>query len=154
MVCALFGFSVLPLSWGGLMLVLLGAALLVIDAHVTSHGALTLSGLVAMAIGLTTLFHDSGTPYHMHVWVVVTVTALIGGFWAFAVGKSLEARRSPVTVGPEQIIGQEGVVRAGGSVFVHGELWRARSDEPLHEGDRVAVDGLDGLTLAVHRIRS
>ena len=151
MVCALFGFSVLPLSWGGLMLVLLGAALLVVDAHVTSHGALTLSGLVAMAIGLTTLFHDSGTPYHTNVWVVVTVTALIGGFWAFAVGKSVAARRSPVTVGPEQIIGLEGVVRDG-NVFVRGELWRARSEEPLHDGDRVTVDALDGLTLAVHRI--
>jgi membrane-bound serine protease (ClpP class) len=154
MVCALFGFSVLPLSWGGLMLVLLGAALLVIDAHVTSHGALSLSGLVAMAIGLVTLFHDQGTPYHMHVWVVVTVTALIGGFWAFAVSKSVAARRSPVTVGPEQIVGLEGVVRAGGNVFVRGELWRVQSAEPLHEGDRVAVDALDGLTLAVHRITS
>jgi membrane-bound serine protease (ClpP class) len=151
MVCALFGFSVLPLSWGGLMLVLLGAALLVVDAHVTSHGALTLSGLVAMAIGLTTLFHDSGTPYHTNVSVVVTVTALIGGFWAFAVGKSVAARRAPVTVGPEQIIGLEGVIREG-NVFVRGELWRARSEEPLHEGDRVTVDALDGLTLAVHRI--
>src|SRR6185295_3918171 len=89
MVCALFGFSVLPLSWGGLILILLGAALLVVDAHVTSHGALTLSGLVAMAIGLTTLFHDAGTPYHMHVWVIVTVTALLGGCWAFAVSKSV-----------------------------------------------------------------
>jgi len=154
MVCALFGFSVLPLSWGGLMLVLLGAALLVVDAHVTSHGALTLSGLVAMAIGLTTLFHDSGTPYHMHVWVVVTVTALIGGFWAFAVSKSVAARRAPVMFGPEQIVGLEGVVRAGGDVFVRGELWRVRSEEPLHEGDRVSVDALDGLTLAVHRIPS
>jgi membrane-bound serine protease (ClpP class) len=154
MVCALFGFSVLPLSWGCLMLVLLGAALLVVDAHVTSHGALTLSGLVAMAIGLTTLFHDSGTPYHMHVWVVVTVTALIGGFWAFAVSKSVAARRAPVLFGPEQIVGLEGVVRAGGDVFVRGELWRVRSEEPLHEGDRVSVDALDGLTLAVHRITS
>jgi membrane-bound serine protease (ClpP class) len=151
MVCALFGFSVLPLSWGGLMLVLLGAALLVIDAHVTSHGALTLSGLVAMAIGLVTLFHDKGTPYHTNVWAVVTVTALVGGFWAFAVGKSVTARRAPVTVGPEQIIGLEGVMR-GENVFVRGELWRVRSDEPLREGDRVAVDALDGLTLGVHRI--
>jgi membrane-bound serine protease (ClpP class) len=154
MVCALFGFSVLPLSWGGLMLVLLGAALLVVDAHVTSHGALTLSGLVAMAIGLVTLFHDQGTPYHMNVWVIVTVTALIGGFWALAVSKSVAARRAPVTVGPEQIIGLEGVVRSGGNVFVRGELWRARSTEQLHEGDRVTVDALDGLTLAVHRITS
>ena len=152
MVCALFGFSVLPLFWGGMILVLLGAALLVVDAHVTSHGALTLSGLVAMAIGLTTLFHDSGTPYRANVPVIIVLTLLIGGFWALAVSKSFAARRAPVTVGPEQIIGLQGVVRAGGDVFVRGELWRVRSEEPLHEGDRVTVDALDGLTLAVHRI--
>jgi membrane-bound serine protease (ClpP class) len=152
MLCALFGLSVLPLSWGGLMLVLLGAALLVIDAHVTTHGALTLSGLVAMAFGLATLFHDSGTPYHTNVAVIVTVTAIIGGFWALAVSKSVTARRAPITVGPEQIVGQEGVVRGSGQVFVRGELWRARAEEPLEVGDRVAVDALDGLTLEVHRI--
>jgi membrane-bound serine protease (ClpP class) len=152
MVCALFGLSVLPLSWGGLALVLLGAALLVTDAHVTSHGALTLSGLVAMAFGLATLFHDSGTPYHANVAAIVTVTAVIGGFWALAVSKSMQARRAPVTVGPEQIVGMEGIVREGGSVFVRGELWRARSADPLEAGDRVAVDALDGLTLQVHRI--
>jgi membrane-bound serine protease (ClpP class) len=90
----------------------------------------------------------------VHVWVVVTVTALIGGFWAFAVSKSVAARRAPVTVGPEQIVGLEGVVRRGGNVFVRGELWRASSDEPLQEGDRVTIDALDGLTLAVHRITS
>jgi membrane-bound serine protease (ClpP class) len=154
MVCALFGLSVLPLSWAGLALVLLGAALLVVDAHVTSHGALTLSGLVAMAFGLVTLFHDAPAPYHVHVSVIVTVTVILGGFWALAVGKSVAARRMPVTVGPEQIVGMEGVVRGDGQVFVRGELWRARSDEPLRAGDRVSVDGLTGLTLEVHRIGS
>ena len=154
MVCALFGLSVLPLFWGGLVLVLLGAALLVVDAHVMSHGALTLSGLVAMAVGFVTLFHRAPAPYHVHIWAVVTVTALIGGFWALAVGKSVSARRMPVRVGPEQIVGLEGVVRGEGQVFVRGELWRARSTDPLRPGDRVAVDRLDGLTLEVHRIAS
>jgi membrane-bound serine protease (ClpP class) len=152
MVSALFGFSVLPLSWGGLMLVLLGAALLVIDAHVTSHGALTLAGLVAMALGLITLFHNAGTPYHTNVAAIVAVTAILGGFWAVAVGKSVAARRMPVTVGPQQLVGMEGVVRGDGQVFVRGELWRVRSQEPLEAGDRVAVDALDRLTLDVHRI--
>jgi membrane-bound serine protease (ClpP class) len=152
MICALFGLSVLPLSWSGMILVLLGAALLVIDAHVTSHGALTLSGLVAIAIGLVTLFHRAPAPYHTNVWAVVTVTAVLGGFWALAVGKSLAARRMPVTVGPEQIVGMEGVVRGDGQVFVRGELWRAHSDEPLRAGDRVTVAGLNGLTLDVRRI--
>src|SRR4051794_19426998 len=131
MVAALFGFAVLPLSWGGLILVLLGAALLVVDAHVTSHGALTLSGLVALAIGLVTLFHRAPAPYHVHTSLVITVTALLGGFWALAVGKSVQARHAPVTVGPEQIVGMQGVVRRGGQVFVRGELWRASSDDRL-----------------------
>jgi membrane-bound serine protease (ClpP class) len=132
--------------------VLLGAALLVVDAHVVTHGALTLSGLVAVAFGLVILFHNTPAPYHLNIAVVATVTAVIGGFWAFAVGKSLAVRRRPVTVGPEQIVGMEGVVRPGGQVLVRGELWRARSSELLEPGDRVAVDRLDGLTLDVHRI--
>jgi membrane-bound serine protease (ClpP class) len=154
MVSALFGFSVLPLTWGGLILVLLGVALLVVDAHVTSHGALTLSGLVAIALGFIILFHKAPAPYHINTVLVLTLTVLIGGFWAFAVGKSIAVRRQPVSVGPEQIVGEHGIVREGGQVLVHGELWRARSSETLRPGDRVAVDGLSGLILDVHRISS
>ena len=152
MICALFGFSVLPLSWGGLLLVLLGAALLVIDAHVTTHGALTLSGLVAIAVGLVTLFHKAPAPYHTSVPLVVTVTVVLGGFWALAIAKAVAVRRRPATVGPQQIVGMEGVVRGDGQVFVRGELWRARSPEKLRPGEHVRVAGLDGLTLDVHRI--
>jgi membrane-bound serine protease (ClpP class) len=154
LVTALFGFSVLPLSWGGLILVLLGVALLVIDAHVTTHGALTLSGLVAIAVGLITLFHKAPAPYHTSVPLVVTVTAVLGGFWAFAIAKAVAVRRRPVTVGPQQIVGLEGVVRGEGQVFVRGELWRARSPERLRTGEHVRVAGVDGLTLEVNRIES
>ncbi len=152
MVCALFGFSVLPLSWGGLILVLLGAVLLVVDAHVTSHGALTLSGLVAMAIGFITLFHKAPAPYHTDTWLIVGLTVGIGGLWAFAISKAVAVRRTPVSVGPNQIVGLEGVVRMDGQVFVRGELWQARASERLAVGERVRVDALDGLTLDVHRI--
>src|SRR5262249_40614034 len=121
MICALFGFSVLPLSWAGLILVLLGASLLVIDAHVTSHGALTLSGLVARGIGLAPLFPNAPAPSHTSIWLVLTVTIVVGGFWAIAVLKAMAVRRKPPSVGPEQIVGLEGVVRADGQVFVRGE---------------------------------
>ena len=149
---ALFGFSVLPLSWGGLALVLLGAGLLVADAHVASHGALSVGGLIAMGIGLATLFHNAPSPYHTSVPLVVAFTLLIGGFWAFAVSKAVSVRRLPVAVGPQEVVGMQGVVREGGLVFVNGELWRARSPEPLEAGQRVEVDRLDGLTLTVHPV--
>ena len=38
-------------------------------------------------------------------------------------------------------------MRPDGLVFVHGELWRAESDRPLHEGEQVQVEALDGLSL-------
>ena len=152
MVTALFGFSVLPLSWGGLALVLLGVALLVVDLHVPTHGALTLSGLVAMAIGMITLFHNLPAPYHTSQPAIIAVTVLLGGFWAFAISKALAVRRRPPRIGPQEIIGMEGVVRTGGLVFVRGELWHAESDQPLHEGEQVQVEALDGLSLRVRPI--
>jgi membrane-bound serine protease (ClpP class) len=151
MVTALFGFAVLPVSWTGLVLVLLGIALLVIDLHVASHGALTLSGLVALAVGLVTLFHNAPPPYHTNVWLVAMLTVLLGGFWAFAMSKALALRRTPPTVGPQEIVGMEGVVREGGFVYVNGELWQTTSAAALHPGERVRVEGVDGLHLRVRQ---
>jgi membrane-bound serine protease (ClpP class) len=152
MITALFGFSVLPLSWAGLALVLLGAALLVIDLHVPTHGALTLSGLVAMAIGMITLFHNLPAPYHTSEPLIIAITVVLGGLWAFGISKALAIRRRPPRLGPEEIVGMEGVVGRDGLVFVRGELWRAESDRPLHEGEQVQVEALDGLSLRVRPI--
>jgi membrane-bound serine protease (ClpP class) len=152
MLVALFGFSVLPVSWGGVVLVLLGVALLLIDLHVTSHGALTLSGLAALVLGLVTLFHNAPAPYHTSVWLVGGIALAVGSFWAFALTKALAVRRRPPLVRPDELVGMEGVVRDGGYVYVHGELWRAHADQPLEPGQRVRVDALDGLAVHVQRV--
>jgi membrane-bound serine protease (ClpP class) len=149
LVTALYGFSILPVSWSGLALILLGVGLLVIDAHVISHGALTVSGLISLAVGMLMLFHDAPSPYETSVPLVLSVTLALGLFWAVAIAKAVQVRRRPVTVGPQTIVGEEGVVRSGGLVFVHGELWQARSDEPLEAGQRVEVVGREGLVLDV-----
>jgi membrane-bound serine protease (ClpP class) len=149
---ALFGFSVLPISWTGFALVLLGVVLLAADVHVQSHGGLTVSGLIALGIGLATLFHNAPAPYHTSIPVIITFTALIGGFWAFALSKAMATRRQPVSVGPEEIVGMEGIVREGGFVLVRGELWRAHGAEGLAPGAHVRIDALNGLTLDVHQV--
>ena len=68
---ALFGFSVLPTSWAAVALIGLGLGLLVIDAHVVTHGALTVSGLVALAVGMLMLFHDAPPQYQVNTWFVL-----------------------------------------------------------------------------------
>jgi membrane-bound serine protease (ClpP class) len=148
---ALFGLSILPIAWSGVALVLLGIALLVIDLHVTSHGALTLTGLISLAVGLVMLFHNAPAPYHTSLPLVLSVTILLGSFWAFAIGKAVQVRRRPVSVSPQRVVGAEGVVRTPGQVFVAGELWRARRADggALRPGDHVQVEAVDGLELTV-----
>jgi len=154
LVAALFGFSVLPISWAGIVLVLLGIFLLIADVHVQSHGALTLSGLTSLVIGLLLLFHNAPSPYHTSVPLVASVAAVLGGFWLFVMSKAIGVRRRPVTVGPQTILGEIGEVRREGLVFVHGELWQANAQDgqPLSPGERVRVEGVDGITLAVRHV--
>jgi membrane-bound serine protease (ClpP class) len=149
---AFFGLYVLPLSWTGIGLVVLGLALLLLDAHYPTHGALTISGLLALGFGLASMFQATNGSPQTSVPLVVVVTLVLGGLWAFATAKAIAIRRAPVSVGPKEIVGAEGVVREGGMVYVRGELWRARAAQPLRIGQQVHVDALDGLTLEVHEV--
>jgi membrane-bound serine protease (ClpP class) len=148
---SLFGLSVLPVSWAGLVLLLLGIGLLVIDLHVASHGALSVAGIVCLAVGAIMLFRNAPAPYHTSKPLVISVAVVLGAAWAFAIGKALQTKRSPVSVGPHTIVGAVGEVRRNGLVFVNGELWEARAadGDELEPGKRVRVEGLDGLVLRV-----
>ena len=143
---ALFGFAVLPLSWTGLGLLILGAALLVIDAHVVSHGTLTVSGLISIVVGSLMLFHNAPAPYNdVNAPVLIVFALVLGGVWVFALTKAVQVRRQPVSVGPQTMVGEIGEARRDDMVFVNGELWRARptTDEPLRPGQRICVAGVD-----------
>jgi membrane-bound serine protease (ClpP class) len=148
---ALFGFSILPLSWAGVALVVLGAALLVIDLHATTHGALTIAGLICLGVGLPLLFSNAPAPYRINTGLVVGIGLSIAAFWAFVTSKGIAARRRPVTTGPQTLIGMNGDVRENGLVFVDGELWHAHTSDgtQLLAGEHVEVDALNGLELTV-----
>jgi len=152
LVLALFGFSILPPSWGGLLLLLLGLSLLVVDAHVTTHGALTVAGLASLVVGSILLFQNQPSPYHISLPLVISIAAALGLFWAFALSKAVRAKRQPVLVGPQGIVGQVGEMRRDGMVAVRGELWKARAPDGLElkPGQPVEVAGVeDGLVLDV-----
>jgi membrane-bound serine protease (ClpP class) len=155
LVVALFGFSVLPISWAGLALIVLGVALLLIDLHASTHGVLTVGGLIPLGIGLSILFENAPAPYHVNTWLVVGIGLAIAAFWSFTTSKGIAARRRPVTTGPQAIVGAKGEVRGGGLVLVNGELWRGRTSDgsQLHPGEHVEVEALDHLELAVRALR-
>jgi membrane-bound serine protease (ClpP class) len=155
LVIGLFGLQILPVSWAGILLMLLAAGFFVAEAFVISHGALTLAGAVAFVIGSLMLFDPAGENYQVSLRVALIVAAVMATMVGLAMAKIVQVRRAPVVTGQSELIGQVGVVRQAldpeGLVFVHGELWRARTDgESVSPGETVRVEGLDdGLTLRV-----
>jgi membrane-bound serine protease (ClpP class) len=153
LVIGLYGLQVLPVSWAGILLMVLAAGFWAAEPFVVSHGALAVAGGVCFVLGSLLLFDPAGPAYDVSIPVTVAIAAVITGFLLFAVAKVYALRRRPATTGAESMLGAHGIVRDGGLVAIRGELWRARSaaDDHLPPGTRVVVDGVDrGLTLVVH----
>ena len=143
----------------GIVLLGVGAALLIAEAHVVSYGVLGLTGLTAMVVGAA-LAVDAGGGGLALILAISSALVVAAAAVAFAVVRRIAvlARRRPRT-GAEGLIGRVGVVRSPpaplGQVFVGGELWRARpspgEDEVLRRGGPIVVERVSGLTLAVRR---
>jgi len=138
LITGLFGLQVLPISWAGLMLMILAAGFFVADLFLPTHGALTLAGLASFVLGALMLFDPAGSAYQVSLWVVLAIAGTFVVLFAFAISKIIQARRAKPRTGTEELIGEIGVVRRTldpeGTVFVRGELWRARTS-----GDRVPI---------------
>jgi membrane-bound ClpP family serine protease len=137
-------------------LVVIGASLVIAEAHVPSYGLLGVSGIAAFALAGVLAVGAAGGSVLLALALVAPAAAVGGGLIAVAAGKTLAVRRRRPRTGPEGLIGRIGVVH-NGDVLVHGERWRARSspleeDDPaLHDGEQVVVEHVQGLTLSVRR---
>jgi membrane-bound ClpP family serine protease len=143
----------------GLILVLIGLGLFLVDLSVTNHGLPTAGAIVALLAGGLVLF-GAGVPYSgVLLGAVVVISMLMGGLLFGILGSLRGLRGRPAMTGKEGMIGEVGTVRSPvgthseGWVFVHGERWRAvlayapeggdpGDDEPVvGVGHKVAVVG-------------
>lgn len=143
----------------GIVLVFVGAALMVAEAHVASHGVLGTGAALALTTGVVLSLADAGVPAGATVaaGLAVAVAGLLLA-WLLLV-KSLATRRLVVRTGPRALLGRVATVRAVpapmGQVLLDGALWRARLWEyeeeraAVAEGSVVVVEAVDGLTLTV-----
>jgi membrane-bound serine protease (ClpP class) len=145
LIVGLFGLQVLPVSWAGLLLILLAVGFFVAEALVPSHGALALAGAVSFVVGALMLFDPAGEGYQVSIWVALAVGGTLALVTAVVATKVIRARRAPTKTGREEMVGEIGVVRSAvapsGLVNVHGEIWKAHTDgDPLAAGEYVRVE--------------
>ncbi|MDQ2923126.1 MAG: nodulation protein NfeD [Candidatus Dormibacteraeota bacterium] len=153
-ILAIVSLANLPVNIAGALLMLLALILFIADLQVSTHGILSVGGVVALILGMAFLVDTGPIGLGVNPFVVLGTAALTAFFFVVFIRKLVQARRAPVFVGVESLIGATGEAREElapeGLVFVAGALWKAvATADPIHAGSSVRVVGRDGLQLKV-----
>lgn len=151
------GFDV---NLGGLFLMLVGVALILVELHSHSFGILAAAGLICITIGSILLIPTSYPQWYIPgeyqrslAAAFILPSLILGAFLAFAVYKIARIRFAKPVIG--QIIGEEAEaldrLAPEGYVSFQGEYWKAKSEETVEKGEKVVIVGKDGATLKVRR---
>lgn len=152
-VLGLMALSVLPINWAGAALIILGIVFLTLEAMTATNGILGAGGAVAMTLGAVMLV-DTEIPELSIGWgAAIAATLPFAAITVFLVQLAVKSFRYKVATGAEAMVGELGVARGeialDGRVFVHGELWSAHAAQPVPDGMRVRVTGIEELKLEV-----
>jgi membrane-bound serine protease (ClpP class) len=141
------------------VLALIGVALLLAELLLPTGGALAVLGAAGLiAGGVVALSADSGSSAAEIAGPALITLGLLSIVSFYVIGRKVLAahRDEPVRTGPEELIGAGAEARTPldpeGQVWIEGALWRARlvgDGGSVRPGDRVTVEAVDGLTLAV-----
>jgi membrane-bound serine protease (ClpP class) len=152
---AFFAFQVLPVSYAGVLLILFGLGLLVLEVKVTSYGLLGVGGVVSLLLGSMMLIDSPLPELQIGLRLIIPVTLGIAGILLFLVTLAVNAQRTRPMTGASAMLHELGyaltAIDAGGtgSVRTHGEIWTASADERIEPGTPVRVTAVDGLRLRV-----
>lgn len=139
-------------SWYGLTLLMLAVLLLGIELKYYTHMISGLAGAVLLAVGAIFLLQG---PRRVTPALAFAVSAAFGLITIFLGALGMRARRRKPAIGMENLVGEMGMARTSvdpeGTVFVHGEYWKARSPESIPAGERVQVDKVEDLVLIVRK---
>lgn len=153
LILAFYAFSVLPVSYAGIALVLLAMVLFVAEIMVSGFGLLAAGGVVSLILG-SIMLNNTGVPFAEISWaVMIPVTMLSIAFAVLAGYMAVAAYRKKPVSGKRGMIGLvfrlEEALDPEGHVHLEGEMWTARAPVPVSAGARVRVTGFEGLTVLV-----
>ena len=156
LILALISLQVLPFNYAGLVLILLGVALLIGEAFVPSFGVLGIGGVISLALGSFLLFDTQDSGVGVDRPIIFTAVATLASFVLAISYLVYRSQKSKPTLGLEGMLGKIGDVRTklnpAGKVFVQGELWNAEADGEIDTGEKVEIVGCQGLNLKVRRL--
>lgn len=154
---ALYAFQALPVNYVGVLLILLALVLFILEIKVVSYGMLSVGGIVSLVLGSLMLIDSPDPALQISLAVIASTVISCTGFMLFCLWFVTRAQKRRVVSGREGLIGEHGravsAVSTEGRVFVHGEYWDARADEPIEAGAEIeVVELIAGLRLQVRAV--
>lgn len=158
LILGLYALNTLPVNYAGLALIIFAVVLFLLEIKITSHGMLTIGGILALLLGSFMLIRDEITfpMLQLSKTIILTITILTTLFFVFLIRLGLKAQRAKPTTGREGLIGATGEAVTdlipSGTVLLHGELWTAEAAAtPVVKGERVRVLGMKDFVLFVEK---
>jgi len=153
LILAMYAFNLLPINSFGVLLILVGLALLALEVKMTSHGALGAVGILILVLGALLLVNSPWPQARIHLSTALSVAVPLGVIMVVLLRYAIAAKRRKAVTGEAGMVDSLGVAKTDlgpyGKVLVHGELWDGRADQQIARGTRVRVREVDGLTLVV-----
>ena len=156
LVLALYAMQTLPINYAGLLLIILGVVLLIAEVNVMSYGLLAMSGAISIFLGSIMLI-DSDDPAMQISKMILYPT--LGMTFLLSIGSIYLAKKAHqlrTITGMEGLLGEVGVVKETlnpeGRVLVHGEIWNAKSDVTISDGEKVIVEAVEDLKIKVRKV--
>ena len=148
---AMYAFQVLPVSYAGLALIILGVMLMITEAFAPSFGILGLGGISSFIIGSIILMDTDIPAYQLALPVILSFACASVLILVFLLSMIMRARKQDVVSGLCTLEGQTTTVvemRADKAmVLLQGEFWQINCDSDLISGDTVKIIAATGVCL-------
>ncbi len=158
LILGLFALHTLPINYAGLFLILLSFGFFAAEIKIPSYGILTIGGVVAFLLGASMLLDSDIPGLEISIAGLLPLLVSMVLITFFLVSLVLRSHRREVRTAEFGMVGLTGRVTQplspSGTIFVHGELWRARTKDAMMipEGRMVKVIAMEGLSLIVEPI--
>jgi membrane-bound serine protease (ClpP class) len=153
LILAFYSLQTLPINYAGVLLIILGIVLFILEIKVTSYGLLSLGGLASLVLGALMLVQTDAPFLKVSLSFIVPTALLVGAILMSLTWIAVKTQRQGSVMGAEAMVGTIALAKTDvaprGRVFVNGEIWDAVSDEPIREGEEARVKAVSGLTLTV-----
>jgi membrane-bound serine protease (ClpP class) len=153
---ALLGFSLLPVNFIGILLIILAIGLFIAEVKVQGFGVLGIGGIVAMVLGIIFLIDSPYPELRINWGIALAVTIPFALIFIFLLRLAIKSFRARIATGEAGLEGKIGVSMteispAGGKVRIEGEIWRAYSRKVVPEGGDIRVIKARNLKLLVEQ---